>query len=247
MFNNENDRQSSNYNPKRGELMTIDYNEKLAQEYGTIRDKVKRGMLPLVARNPAIEKATKAYAEAQADYYHARRDEATEKNRSPDLVPIPYRDNNALDRFADLILHEELTWSHPDKMSIIAYPVMSGWQEAERSGRFFPNADLKYGDMRFKGKRKVASENKNGAVNVSSRRLFEKSEDGMGAVDDAIDVQEALNTVGLTERQRQAIDLIYFDKLTQGDAGVAMGVSQQAVAKFERAALTKLHDYMTKV
>lgn len=38
-----------------------DYNANLRKDYEDIRDKVERGMLPLVARIPAIEKAVSDY------------------------------------------------------------------------------------------------------------------------------------------------------------------------------------------
>ena len=42
-----------------------DYNAKLAKDYEDIRDRVERGMLPLVARIPAIDDAVTTYVAAQ--------------------------------------------------------------------------------------------------------------------------------------------------------------------------------------
>src|SRR5690625_4078418 len=111
-----------------------DYNAKLAQDYADIRAKVRGGMLPLVARIPAIDKAVSDYVLAQDVHYEElRRKAEADGGEVSEAVPIQLRDATALHRMADLVLHEELTWSHPDKMSIVEYPVMSGWQKAERN------------------------------------------------------------------------------------------------------------------
>lgn len=226
--------------------MTIDYNEKLAQEISSMGDKVRRHMLPLVARNPALDKATREYAEAQAELYGSRRSEALAAGRSPNNVPIPYRNNALLDRCADLVLHEELTWSHADKMSIVEYPVMSADQELLRKEKYTPHSDLQYGDRRYTGRRKMHFTDDNGSPQVRNSRVVDPHDPLIEQVNEYIDLHRALDGAGLTARQRQAIDLVYFEDLTQKAAAADMGVSQPAVAKFERQALAKLREYMTK-
>src|SRR5690625_147397 len=129
-----------------------DYNAKLAQDYADIRSKVRGGMLPLVARIPAIEEAVSAYVLAQDAHYEELRRKAEEDGGdaggSPEAVPIQLRDATALHRMADLVLHEELTWSHPDKMAVVEYPVMSDDQETLREGKYSANSDSQYGDRR---------------------------------------------------------------------------------------------------
>ncbi|NLS42519.1 RNA polymerase subunit sigma [Bacillus subtilis] len=44
-----------------------------------------------------------------------------------------------------------------------------------------------------------------------------------------IDIHKALKLANLTDRQRQAIELVYFGELTQAEAGERMGITQQAV------------------
>jgi len=220
------------------------YNATLAQEYATIRSKVKRGMLPLVARCPAIEKAVGDYAVAHADYF----DTALANGKNP---PINYKDSDALDKYADLVMYEELTWSHPDKMSIVEYPIMSDDQEALRNGKYTPNSDLQYGDRRFTGRHKTHFTDDDGSLQVRNSRVVEPSDPTIEAVSDYVDLYDALANAGLSARQREAIDLVYFgnngDGMSQEDAAQAMGVSQPAIAKFQRVALSKLHEYMTKV
>src|SRR5690625_3964535 len=128
--------------------MTKDYNAKLAQDYEDIRAKVRGGMLPLVARIPEIDKAVSAYVLAQDEHYEELRRKAEAEDGdaggSPEAVPIQLRDATALHRMADLVMHEELTWSHPDKMSIVEYPVMSD----RRTRTYYENHSHK-GDLKF--------------------------------------------------------------------------------------------------
>lgn len=49
------------------------------------------------------------------------------------------------------------------------------------------------------------------------------------AVEVLIDIHKAIELAGLTDRQRQAIELVYFGELTQAEAGERMGITQQAV------------------
>lgn len=216
-------------------ILLIDYNAKLAQETAVIRDKVRRGMLPLVARNPALDKATREYAEAQAAHF------ATLHN-----PPIALRNSDALDDCADLVLHEELTWSHPDKMSIVEFPVMSDRNEQSNREKYTPHSDLQYGDRRFTGRRKTHFTDDYGAPQVRSSRVIDPRDPTIEAIDAHVDLYDALENAGLTERQREAINLVYFGDMTQSAAACVMGVSQPAVAKFERQALAKLREYMTK-
>ncbi|WP_045208652.1 sigma factor-like helix-turn-helix DNA-binding protein [Bacillus velezensis] len=49
------------------------------------------------------------------------------------------------------------------------------------------------------------------------------------AVEVLIDIHKAIELAGLTDRQRQAIELVYFGELTQAEAGERMGITQQGV------------------
>ncbi|WP_254064248.1 sigma factor-like helix-turn-helix DNA-binding protein [Bacillus velezensis] len=57
-----------------------------------------------------------------------------------------------------------------------------------------------------------------------------------------IDIHKAIELAGLTDRQRQAIELVYFGELTQTEAGERMGVGQDAVSKLIDGATEKLAD-----
>src|SRR5690606_41916934 len=102
-------------------------------------------MLPLVARNPVIEKAVSEYVLAQDE-------DAARRRKKRGYVPIQIRDSNMLDKFADLIMYEELTWTHPDKMSIVKYPVMSDWQAKDRREKTSFLGEMTYDDRQFNGR-----------------------------------------------------------------------------------------------
>lgn len=224
--------------------LTQDYNAKLAQDYAGIRAKVRGGMLPLVARIPAIEQAVSEYVLAQDAHYEELRRKAEEDGGdaggSPEAVPIQLRDATALHRMADLVLHEELTWSHPDKMSIVEYPVMSGWQERDRIDKTILVDDMEFGDRRGNGRRKSHFVSDDGFVGVSNHKIPELESKDIEKIASELDVSTLLDGANLTERQRGAIDLVYFEGMTQEQASERLGISQSAVQQHISASLTKI-------
>ncbi|MBT0952023.1 DUF134 domain-containing protein [Bacillus velezensis] len=62
------------------------------------------------------------------------------------------------------------------------------------------------------------------------------------AVELLIDIHKAIELAGLTDRQRQAIELVYFGELTQAEAGERMGISRISVREYLEAASEKLAD-----
>jgi RNA polymerase sigma factor (sigma-70 family) len=51
-----------------------------------------------------------------------------------------------------------------------------------------------------------------------------------------LDLYDAIERAGLTDRQRQAIDLVYGEDLTQKDAGERLGIAQNTLSEaLERA------------
>jgi len=211
-----------------------DYNAKLYEDYTKIKRKVERGMLPLVARNPAIGRATTDYAVALAEHYHADKD----AGKNP---PVPLKNAPMLDRFSDLVMWEELKWSHPDKMSIVEYPVMSETQKEVRNEKQTLRDDILYGDRRYTGRRKTHFTDEDGALQVRNTRMAIPSDVGK-----YIDLYDALENAGLTDRQRQVIDLVFFENLTQEEAAAEMGVNKSNVNAYLSAAYRKLREYLTK-
>lgn len=214
--------------------------DKLTKEYDRIAERVKAGKLPLVARIPAIKRAVDEYELARAEFYEKKRDSGVK-------IPLEYRhDGRLLEQFADLILYEELTWSHPDKMSIIDYPIMSDSQAELREDKYAPHPDLQYGDRRYMGRRKTHFTDDYGAPQVRNSRVVDKHDPTIEVVGDYIDLYDALENAELTDRQRQAIDLVYFGSMSQEDARRIMGVSKATMSEHISVALRKLRDYMTK-
>src|SRR5690606_34645014 len=121
------------------------------------------------------------YALARADHYHAEQ----AKGKTP---PIPFKDSAALEKYADLILYEELKWSHPDKMSIVEYPVMSDTQAEEREGKYRPHSDLQYGDRRYLGRRKSHFTDDKGAPQVRNSRVASPPDPSIVAVEEYADL-----------------------------------------------------------
>lgn len=208
---------------------THDYNEKLRQDYEEIKRKVERGMLPLVARLPAIDRAVIDYVRAQDEYF--------EGLHNP---PIQFRDSDALERMADLVLYEELKWSHPDKMSIVEYPLMSDTQEDRLMDKTRLHAVIEYKGRETNGRRTQSYIDDNGAQQVSRSRLPEPYDDILDDIDNQLVTDDLLNKAGLTERQRQAVDLVYFEGMTHEEAAEVMGVSRRAVGFFIDVSLSKL-------
>ncbi|ATC49830.1 hypothetical protein CLI97_00493 [Bacillus velezensis] len=62
------------------------------------------------------------------------------------------------------------------------------------------------------------------------------------AVEVLIDIHKAIELAGLTVRQRQAIELVYFGELTQTEAGERMGIAQKNVNEALDRASEKLAD-----
>lgn len=212
-----------------------DYIEKLRKDYEEIADKVKRGMLPLVARIPAIDKAVRDYVEAQDAHFESMREEGG-------YVPVQYRDSHMLDKFAELIMYEELTWSHPDKMSIVEYPVMSDWQAKERREKTSFPGEITHDDRQFNGRRKGYSVGKSGEINVTNHRMPNPEDSGIKALEDKITVAELLERAKLTDKQRQAIELVYFEDMTQEQAAKIMGVKKHTVSEHIKKSIKKLSE-----
>ncbi|WP_237731275.1 RNA polymerase sigma factor [Bacillus velezensis] len=62
------------------------------------------------------------------------------------------------------------------------------------------------------------------------------------AVEVLIDIHKAIDLAGLTDRQRQAIELVYFGELTQAEAGERMGIAKQNVEAYISRAAEKIAD-----
>lgn len=217
-----------------------DYNALLQRDYEDIRARVERGMLPLVARMPAIDKAVSEYVLAQDEEFERKRSVAIAEGRSPNIVPIQYRDSRTLHRFADLILYEELRWSHADKMTIVDYPIMSDRQAESREDKQVGVEGIEYNDRQYSGRRTNHFYDKQGRSRVTKPRMVDASNDGLEAIRERIDTARLIEQAKLTNRQKEALRLVYVEGLTQSEAAEAMDVAQPNVNAYISAGIKKL-------
>ncbi|WP_024427725.1 DUF134 domain-containing protein [Bacillus safensis] len=64
----------------------------------------------------------------------------------------------------------------------------------------------------------------------------------MAACDILIDLNRAIELASLTGKQYEALRLVYFDDLSQTQAGVAMGITKQNVHKYLDTCVVKIAD-----
>ena len=147
---------------------------------------------------------------------------------------------SVLSRLAWYIVFDEMTDSHPDKMSREEYPIMSDSQYDVRTKRERSISDI------YTGKDDVTIGRRTDHDGVK-RRIYDymTSKRDMALVPTKyLDLYSAIDNAGLTERQRQAIDLVYFEGMTQEAAGAEMGVSKSNVNEYIRHGITKIRREM---
>lgn len=145
----------------------------------------------------------------------------------------------ALERLSYIILFDELTDNHPDKVTREEYPIMSDDQDDRRKWRERVAEDMSLGDRRFFGRRKVSYTDDSGSQQVRNSKMSGNT-DVMEVADTGLDLLDAINKAKLTKRQRQALWLVYGEEMTQEEAGFAMGISQRAVSFSIDSSLKKL-------
>lgn len=215
--------------------MVITFVEKLILDYEHIEEKVKRGELPLADRIKAIDKAVTEYAVAHAEAYE----------RS-DKTFINYKDEYILDRFADLVIREDLKWSHPDKMSIVEYPFTSESQEEERKSRYCLVPDVIFGDRRFNGRRTTSHTDEDGNVTSSKSQITLPTDETYNRAETKLIVRDALANAGLTQKQKEVIYLTFYKRMTQDEIADVLGISRQACGRLIKRGLSELRNYLTE-
>lgn len=224
-------------------MAELTYKEQLQTDYERIRSETRAGKLPIEQRLIEIKEASEKYAEAMAEDYDSRVSAAVAEGKKPGVVPIPYKDDQLLYYMANLCMDGYLRWSHPDKMSIVEYPILSDWQQMSRWRSQPLNDDLQYGDRRGNGRRKTFYTDKNEVPQVRNHRMPTPYDPEIEEVGEYDWLYKAIDNAGLTDRQREAIDLVYFGNMTQRDAGIVMDVSQQAVDLYIRNSIEKLREF----
>lgn len=157
-----------------------------------------------------------------------------------------YPASDVLSRLAWYILYDEMTDSHPDKMTREEYPVMSEWQKIERNKKQCLPGEITFRDRQHNGRRKASFIGDNGEIGVSKPKMPNKYDVEMLNAESRVDVMTLIKESGLTDRQRQAIDLVYLGDMTQEQAAEVMGVTQQVVDEHLTASFRKIKKYLRK-
>jgi len=221
-------------------LNELTYVEQLQADYTRIRTATRAGTITREERFAQIDEAVGRYALAHADAYAVLKEKGG-------VIPINYKNDRMLDAFADLALYEDLTWDHADKMSVIEFPIMSERQARRRAAKTSMPGEIEHKGRQNNGRRSLVYSDKTDTIRSTKPRMQSADESGIDGLTANIDLNNALDGAGLTDRQRQALDLVYFDGLTQEVAATEMGVSRQAVDLYARNAIDKLRAQMTKV
>src|SRR5690606_29732147 len=180
------------------------------------------------------------------EYYAAPKDDKPTPNKRIEAADEIIEDyiekygerpsKSILSRLATYILLDTLTDPHPDKMSRDEYPIMSYGQTGRyfaRNGTIAAEPDTQESVMRRKSSAKQWGNGNSDAL------LFADDPMLMGVIE-SVDLYALLDNANLTDRQRQAIDLVYFEDMTQEQAAKVMGVTRQAVDLYARNAINKI-------
>ena len=140
-----------------------------------------------------------------------------------------------LSRLAWYLVFDEMTDSHPDKMTREELPIMSGGQTA----RYFEKAKIKPAvearEDALVGRHKRAFVTDDGANWVTSSPMVIPSDGEM----DAAEWRAFLESI-LSAREYAIVQRYYGDGATQGEIAAEMGVSRQRVGVIMRSAFDKI-------
>ena len=187
-------------------------------------------------------------------YYDAKKvDEAIAQNRrneSANSIVEQYIEANGkrppasvLSRLATYLDLDYLTDGNPHKASVEEYPVLSANQLKRRRDRELSLSNVYTGE----GDATIGRYTDHDGI---KRRIYDymtPKKDNALIPTESIDLHDALDNAGLTERQRQAIELVYFEGMTQEAAATEEGVGQDVISRRISTSLRKLRKYMPKV
>jgi len=142
-----------------------------------------------------------------------------------------------LNRLAWYVVFDEMTDSHPDKVTRDEYPIMSDSQMVERYKKESTLADV------YTGKGDVTIGRRRRSDSGDKDRIYDymTPDRDMGLVPvHHLELYRALDEAGLTVRQREAVDLVYFEGLTQELAAREMGVSRATLRVNINRSMAKL-------
>lgn len=222
------------------------YKDVLKRELDGIYERTKIGKLNRSDRIKELNVVTTKYALAHADAYieKVRKEEelAALEGRKPKELFRPPNDPELFQYAVDLILYEDLTYSHADKMSIIEYPIMSRHQHELRRRRERSLSDVYTG----KDDETLGRYTDHDGI---KRRVYDymtPKRDMALVPTEYLDLYNALDSADLTNRQRKAIDLVFFEGMTQEDAAEEMGIKQPNVKAYIDIGINKIKTNLRK-
>lgn len=202
-----------------------------------------------------------AHTEQAHDLTSALIDEAYARKASDSPTSPKYRTQQALDlceehyaqiglpparavlsRLAWYIVFDEMTDANPHKASHGEYPTLSDNQLLRRRKKESLLSDV----FTSKGDETIGRYIDSDGVR---RRVYDYMTPArdMALVPTAyLDLYSALDNAGLTKRQRQAIELVYFGGMTQEDAGVEMGVKKNTLNEILARSYSKIKEFSDK-
>lgn len=152
-----------------------------------------------------------------------------------------YPPPNVLTRLAWYVVFDEMTDMHPDKMTREEYPIMT---ETQRLRRFneIPTKNVYFNGRDFVGSVKTCEKkDTDDTGRINKRPIYNTLSDAeKEAKDTEIDVMKIIDKAKLTERQKEAIELVYFEGLTQSEAAKRMRISQPNVSSYIDYSLKKM-------
>ena len=187
-------------------------------------------------------------------YYGAKKADASippnKRIESADDIVEQYVEANGkrppasvLSRLATYLLLDTLADTHPDKVARDDYPILS-YTQIGRRRREIPSENVYYDKSDFGGMRTVyEKDDDKDSGDAKYYPVYSPivDEDDVRNVA-AMEVNSILNKANLTDRQRQAIDLIYFKDLTQVQAAKVMGVKKHTVNEHLSIGLKNLRE-----
>jgi|SRR5690625_1110838 len=155
--------------------------------------------------------------------------------------------SSVLSRLAWYIVFDEMTDDYQDKVTRDEYPIMGISQLRRRDE--IPSANVYFDKREYNGFRTVYEKSdKNGAGYVKRYPVYDPlADEKFNAHDAGIDVLRLLDSARLTDRQREAVELVYFDKMTQVEAGKEIGVDRRTINDHLSVSYRKLREILPKV
>lgn len=194
------------------------------------------------------------HTEQAHDYVSALIDEAYKRHTTPQervskaetLTEAHYAQvgvqpaESVLSRLAWYIVFDEMTDGNPHKVASEEYPILSEPQYSTRLKREKSLSDV------YTGKNDETIGRYTDYEGVK-RRVYDymtPERDKSLLPSRYLDLYNAIENAGLTNRQREAIELVYFEGLTQEVAADVSGVSRATLRTNESRAFDKIRKYM---